>query len=1052
MLRTGYALALVVLGVMPNVSPAQTSPAAEVGGPPVAEIAISPDGSTIAVANGDSVVQLLDAATFSPKRVIAASGRTWTGVAWSPDGLELATAGGVPGDGAVAQWSPGTGALVRELPFEGVGTDACYAADGSVLAAVGLAGSRGRLGVWTAATGAERFTLQLLDATTRVACAPDGSAVAVGFDGGNVRIYASSDGSELSELTSGGTAHGLAYTPDGSRIVVGNGGALTIWDASSGALLHTVDATSAGIDSLAVAPDGSVILAGVTDLGVVAVDPVTGAEQWASHTVGPLDEATIAAIAFRSADEAVVYDNLEQPTEIDRISVRPSRLDVAGATPLQVLVGCPATVRDAAWSADGTLVATACSDGTARLWDPDTGALLHLLDAHSSNVTSVDLSPDGTLVATGSSDDTAILWSTATGAIAHTLTGHASTVTDVSFSPDSSRLATGSLDTDVVLWSTATGLEVDRLDHNRVINHLEYAPDGSEIAASAANDLMFWDAATLAEIGTLPISGKLAYAPDGNRLVVLATDWAGIIDRANGAPLATFSTNLNHNDVAYARDGSRVLIATNDRTADLWSPFDRALLQQLEHAGTGSAVALSPNADRVLYASGGTVLITAADRHEPRTTLPHTGAQTSLGPIAFSPDGRYLLTSDNLYARMREIAGDREAHWFGPASTGLTALAYSPDGTSVATAHGSSVHLWAADSGDELHELLHSSTVRSMAFAPDGGVIAAGCDDGSIHIWDVASGTETMSPLAHGAQLSVVRLSPDGTLLASSATNQTVLVWSTTTGSQVASFAASSPYALAFSADSSRLYTGAFISFQRKLIEWDIATESELRRWDLGNYDFALAPDGRHAAIGTADSTVEIWNLDTTTMLRELVGLSTRAEHVELSPDGTVVAATEISGGTPHAVLWETGISGRTAVPIEIGETISATAPHLLWSDFVIDLSSRAPTNLVATLTPGAERDWRLLGRWGELPTFAAFDWHGARRSDGSVVMAMAAPPRRPGLRLGLGGGLERRRERSIRALGGRGGPVPGLDLSEPRRQQRHDQRGCHRPRLRARA
>ena len=152
MLRTGSTLALIAIGVIPTLLIAQVTPIAELGGPPVEEIAISPDGSTLAVANGDSVVQLLDAATFDRRRAIAAPGRTWTGVAWSPDGLELATAGGVPGDGAVGQWNPATGALVRELPFEGVGTDACYSADGSMLAAVGLAGTRGRLGVWTAAT------------------------------------------------------------------------------------------------------------------------------------------------------------------------------------------------------------------------------------------------------------------------------------------------------------------------------------------------------------------------------------------------------------------------------------------------------------------------------------------------------------------------------------------------------------------------------------------------------------------------------------------------------------------------------------------------------------------------------------------------------------------------------------------------------------------------------------------------------------------------------------------------------------------------------------
>lgn len=68
-----------------------------------------------------------------------------------------------------------------------------------------------------------------------------------------------------------------------------------------------------------------------------------------------------------------------------------------------------------AFSPDGRQVLTASKDGTAALWEPQTGHKLRSFQGHSGEVNSAYSNPDGRLVLTCGFDCTARLWDVATG-------------------------------------------------------------------------------------------------------------------------------------------------------------------------------------------------------------------------------------------------------------------------------------------------------------------------------------------------------------------------------------------------------------------------------------------------------------------------------------------------------------------------------------------------------------------------------------------------------------------------------------------------------------
>ena len=137
----------------------------------------------------------------------------------------------------------------------------------------------------------------------------------------------------------------------------------------------------------------------------------------------------------------------ESPREFARLiespgNPSPQTSEKLNSMNLTSLVGHSGDVLSAAFSPDGSLLATASADGSAILWDSRSGKVVHRLIGYSGRVQSAAFSPDGSLLATASFDGSAILWDSRSGQVVHRLKGHSGWVQSAAFSPDGSLLAT----------------------------------------------------------------------------------------------------------------------------------------------------------------------------------------------------------------------------------------------------------------------------------------------------------------------------------------------------------------------------------------------------------------------------------------------------------------------------------------------------------------------------------------------------------------------------------------------------------------------------------
>jgi WD40 repeat protein len=183
-----------------------------------------------------------------------------------------------------------------------------------------------------------------------------------------------------------------------------------------------------------------------------------------------------------------------------------------------------------------------------RVWEADTGRLRYPPLRHGRKCHDVQFSPDGRLMALASYDGSVRVRDLATGAVVSELPAHPDVVFSACFSPDGRLHVTACRDRTVRVWDWRAGrLVCPPFEHAAEAFTATFTPDGRWVlSASHDSTARAWDWRTGNPVTPpLPVGGhalSLAVTPDGKHAVV-----GGFLDALVVLDLGDLA--LGHSDV-----------------------------------------------------------------------------------------------------------------------------------------------------------------------------------------------------------------------------------------------------------------------------------------------------------------------------------------------------------------------------------------------------------------------------------------------------------------------------------------------------------------------
>jgi WD40 repeat protein len=583
-------------------------------------------------------------------------------------------------------------------------------------------------------------------------------------------------------------------------------------------------------------------------------------------------------------------------------------------------------VSDAVANPAGTVIATAGGPGegaAALLFDARTGRLLHVLARSGPTVPTSDIpqqvwfSPSGRLVAGGTQNGTATVWNAQTGAIVQPLDlGSQSTrerepyVFSTVFSPNGKELATANQDENgvgqTVIWNVSNWSSKTVSGVGPV-----WSPGSAFVATTGEQGLVkVYTAATGRQYAQFaagaPAQQPSSIGPDingqlGNVITPTQNAPPQVWGSYGGSVVETLAGDSGLVVPAgYSPDGSRILTWSSDGAARIWD------------AGQAAAQPVAaPRAVRALKASAADFLV------EPS----YDEAAALVSPLrAYTRRGGALhVVNVRTGATLTTIPTD---------GAGFDAAAFDSAGRVLAVARSTPgspstiepAELRSARSGALLHVLSGpGSRARGVVVSPNGQLVAAVDATGEIGVWDVATGRQlTVFARDEGARSNYesgqadLWFSPDSTLIVSGDMFGRTFVWRARTGAVLNAIRG-------MPEPPSGMYLGVAdaISADGRLVvvsrSWENTASvyrvgagagrplSTLQGPALAIDGVGFNADGSLIAAASADNTIRVWDTQHAAPLLT-IQLPVGALDVSFSADGRSLV-TDADNAFPYATI-----------------------------------------------------------------------------------------------------------------------------------------------------
>lgn len=589
-----------------------------------------------------------------------------------------------------------------------------------------------------------------------------------------------------------------------------------------------------------------------------------------------------------------------------------------------------------ALSPDGTRVIIVGKEGTAGLWDVQSGRLIRAVESGDSNNTATirripAWSHDGSRVAITNSQGEVRMIDGSTGALLDwqpqlppdEWDSVKNRLTLAIFSPDDTQLVAGYAGGMVAVLDAEDG----RLQRtHRCLS----TPLAAAFQDDAKQVIIFQQRKTAVEIDwpSGQMSTASRYIPDlraGSRFDFATSGRLFAIDRNQvhmylpgvPRPQGAFRGRAGRMTAIGVSGNGQIVAATDPRgTVFLLNAVDLSEIASFESGMTGyltiSHVSLSHDGSVVALAplAGGSrvrLWKRPAAGAAPVEILPDTGHTARVTRLQFSGDGGLLLSTgaDNT-AHLWDVSS--EAHVTrleGGVSGGIS----GPGDTVALASMLGSVAIYDVTRPSESKQLRQFPRAAGVVLSPDSSFVASiGLErPAPIRLFGVSTGMEFRSIQTGNARLHFIRLSADAKRIAAVSTDGRIQVWDIRTGREELNQAPGAWSLLEFSPDSQSIAIQAPLSTARgrtPIQILDIATGNPVQSLDEPPRTRAAAfhPDGRRLLVAGSDDQLRLWDLPTGELLRMVEGPRSAASAATVVPGGELFVTGSEDG---QILLWD---------------------------------------------------------------------------------------------------------------------------------------------------
>lgn len=585
---------------------------------------------------------------------------------------------------------------------------------------------------------------------------------------------------------------GVAWTPDGSRILTGFfDGKIIVWDSQTGKRVQTIKGHRDAVFDITINGDGTLAASGSRDRTV---------RLWNLH----------------DGSEKMELQAPERATDVD-------------------------------FSPDGRKITAAASySKIAVVWDVETGEELLRLPPHRPFLQSIAFNRDASMIATGSTEQAGgqgeasiRLYNAETGVVLHEFPADSWGVKELAFSPNDQRLAASTTTRAIQIWNAAdiASRPLRLTDIGNFVETLEFTNDAARLVSGGKDGLVhISDSFSGERIDTFRGHrgniNRIALSPDATRAVSTSMDGTIKVWNLNEHPGRRVLRGHSHSVecVTFSPDGKILVSGSGDGSLRVWDTSTWEVMRVL-NVHDGPVRGASFSADGSVFASSnlepdtpgleGSIILWDADwnaevlaerlpsvmkmsvrpdRRElvaalsngqlrtwnlkTREVVPEKDPQKKIGAAAYSNDSRFLAATvigDEaiIYdSHSRDVLKTLEIP-FADSERYPQTVCFSPSDDYLVIGGRSGVTvIWRTDTWEQVGQIGESgdAQVRSLVFAPGGDRLFVGTTLG-VTIVNTATWAGLLT-IRDVSGVYSVAMSPDGNDLAASSSDGTVRIWS----------------------------------------------------------------------------------------------------------------------------------------------------------------------------------------------------------------------------------------------------------------------------------